>query len=247
MATTSYGIGNATANEGDLLIVPRLYKADGTKRLVIYCHGAGANALAPLDAANRSGEYKLVDDIVRKTGFPVISTDMGGLFTWGNSSARTGVANAKAYGQGSLWGAKSGQIILVGGSMGACVAFNYAKDNLANVIAMVGVIPVTDLEDIRVNNRGGYKTSIEAAYGLNGSTSVAAADNPAQNTATKYGTTPYVAWYAADDAIVTASTVTAFASAIGGTAYNVGSVGHSNAAVLGVDTDVLAAFLLNYA
>jgi predicted alpha/beta hydrolase family esterase len=183
-------------------------------------------------------------ELVRRTGFPMVCHDNGGMFTWGNQTARSRIASVKAWAQdpaGPVY-AKAGKVLLVGGSMGGVVMYNYAKEFIAQVAAIVALIPVTDLQDLVANNRGGYASSIQTAYGV-GAGNVADADNPAKNTAV-LSQVPISIYHASDDPICIASTITAFAAATGAQRVDVGALGHTNDAIYYCDHEAAAAFLL---
>lgn len=252
MLTTLHQIGSYVASEDSVLWTPRGYVA-GSKPGVIYCHGAGERATVPMNyGGNKPNEQALLQRIC-EAGYMVGTYDLG-VFgaggttdsdSWGNTNAQTRVGQAITHIQAA--GAKSGKVILLGISMGHVTAFNYAKSNPSNVQAVIGVIPVCDLDDIRDNNRNSYRASISTAWGTGAWTSAGTPALPAgANPATSnsgWSAKPWLGFYKSDDTIITASTVTALATAVGGTAVNMGTGGHTDASIGDVDLPTLFAFL----
>jgi len=250
MAVLSYGVGRYATGEADVLITRRTYRPDGTRRGIIYCHGAGERAISLLNSNSNKTEEAVLFQTLAEAGFPLVACDLGtgtGTTTgdsWGNTNAQARVADAITWLQSpSGGGAKTGQVLMLGISMGNSTMINYAKNNPSNVAAMVGIIPVSDLDDIRNNDRNSYRSWIDTAYGVTYPAALPAGANPATSYSGAVGI-PYKTWYAADDTIVMASTVLALTAAIGGTATSVGNLGHSNAAVGAVPISAVIDFFL---
>lgn len=137
----------------------RMYKADGSKTGIIAFHGA-------------SNDYSaFFNDFYRgfvPTGLPMVGGDMGGPLTWGSDTALS--AADTAYGwltnQAEI-GAKPGEVIVWGGSMGSLGALNWARAQPAGrVKALVAVLPIIDLDAVYQANPNGYRASIGTAYGV---------------------------------------------------------------------------------
>lgn len=246
---SSYGVDTVHTGEGFLTLVPKHYRADGTVPGVLFCHGAGDGAY---NGALIEGTVPSVRNIVFELAglYPVLSCDLGGQYTWGNSTVISRVTEAKTYLQGTM-GAKAGKIVLVGLSMGNLSALAWAAANLTSVSCAVGIIPCCDLTDMRTNNRGGYQAVIDAAYGgLYVAATYQAAHNPAYiATQGGYAGLPYKAWYGSSDAVAIASTVTGLVSAIGGTASAVQAAtsGHVDATVAAITPSDVSDFIRQYA
>lgn len=240
MLRSSTGIGRYAASEFDVLVnTPR--RAAGV-RGVIYCHGANGWATSCRDYTN-VGELNLVNAIAEH--FPVLSIDAGGTQAWGNTTAIARVGDAVTYAHGTL-GWKSGTVLLVGGSMGALTALNYARANPSKVGAIVGLIPVIDLNDMVTNNRGGLAANIHAAYGGYVEATHGASHNPATYAASF--TTPTRLFYASDDTVTVPGATTAFdAACAAATATSVGALGHTQAAVDATPRGTVIDFLSLYA
>lgn len=217
---------------------------------VIWCHGgggAGATAMnTPLDA-NR----KLFLGIAEE--FPILAVDETGM-GFGNAGDRADLTAAIAF-LHTFENVAAGAVAALGGSQGNQVAMNYYRDNPGSISCVAGVIPLCDVADIRNNNRGGFRDSINSAHGLAaGSTSdyplhgtsfstLPAGINPAISPPTGL---PWKAWYSDADGICTPETVLTMAGALGAEAVNVGSAGHMPQSIESVDpTEVIAFFRHN--
>lgn len=230
-------VGEVRSNgtEPTFRLVPKLWRLDGITRMgVLYCHGAGTLGADQGSAAD--GLKAVLAALAER--WPLGCADLGGAFTWGNATARTAVGTEKTAIQSA--GAASGKVALVGGSMGAATALNFARANPTLVASVSLILPAVDLNDIHDNNRGGYAASINAAVG--GDPSAVANSSPAGADWTGVSI-PMKAWYASDDAIVIASTVTTFMTARSGTAVNVGALGHTDAAIAAVPPSDVVDFI----
>lgn len=214
---TSYGTyGTELATK----LVDRLYKADGTKRAVIFCHGLNGQAWNPVNYPD-----PVIDEMVAR-GYPVFSPALGGTATWGNDIAQQKIADAKAYMQSNM-GAKSGGALLWAGSMGTLASLNFFRNNPTLVAAVAVGLPAVDMADIHDNNRSNLAISIETAYGgAAGYTAALPTHNPAQNTSSYIGQ-PIKLWYSSDDPIVIPSVVANFSSATGIPTADMGAMGHA--------------------
>jgi hypothetical protein len=274
-AFSNWGTGRyvGSGSEGDVLWIPKGYAGGGTVRGVVYVHGAGELALTPLNGATgKQNEAQLLARIA--SVYPMVMFDAGiwaqGGTTdsdnWGNTNAQTRLGQAitwlqTAPGSGG-WnnpaggGAKSGKVLLVGISMGHALSLTYAQANSGNVQAVVGILPVNDLDDIRDNNRGAYRASISTAWGTGtwtapGTPALPTAANPAKTgNQTNLIAIPQKLWYANDDVICTPATCTSLISNIGAncTGVNMGNTGgHSDASVGAAPIADVLAFLAAHA
>jgi pimeloyl-ACP methyl ester carboxylesterase len=224
---TSYGLGqysgSAGATEAHQLALPRRYKADGSKRLVVWCHSAGGLATEPFIAANLA--LPTIAAVVETLGLPLISFDgaipSGGLAQhWGNDTSQARLTDAIAFMQTQV-NAKVDKIILLGVSMGGMLALNWARANPTKVAALGLMYPATSLQAIHDATGGaaaGATSSIEAAYGgsLGTFNTAVAAHDPSQNTGAIAGlSAPAKMWYSTADTTVGTANQTAFATAVG--------------------------------
>lgn len=92
--------------------------------------------------------------------FTVIATDMGG-DQWGNYIHQYYIERARLYLQNTM--GCTGQVTLVGVSMGGAGVLNYTRNPAysSNVRAVAGIIPLTSLNSIKAI----FPASLNAAYG----------------------------------------------------------------------------------
>ncbi len=246
-------------HETDVLMLPAGYRRDGTVRGVVFCHGAGELASTPLAGASlgKAKETDLVEAIA--SVYPMVMFDAGvpgaGIAAsdnWGNPNAvaRLGQAISWLQAPGSGGGAKAGKVLLIGLSMGHSLAMNYAQANPATVAAIVGILPVVDLDQMR-DTEPVVRASISDAWGTGpwvrpGTPPLPAGANPALPADYSHITRiPHRMYYAPDDMIVTAPTVLALKTGLGAAATTVelGDGGHSDQSVGHVPVADLLQFL----
>jgi pimeloyl-ACP methyl ester carboxylesterase len=201
--------------ETHIEIYPKGWRGDGTKRGIIFSHGANGTEL---EARNPDGNpfnmYRFVDEIVQ-LGHPVLSCYLGGNH-WGSPAGVSKLAAAVAYMQSTM-GAKTDKVGLIGQSMGHLVSMNYTAANRAKVAFVISSMGVADLNDIYQN--ASYTASINAAYGgsysnaTNGPTS-----NPSINTSTKFAGLPWLGFAGELDTTCPLPKTQALAAGIGSTA-----------------------------
>jgi alpha-beta hydrolase superfamily lysophospholipase len=221
-------------------IVPRLHRPDGTKRLVVWCHSAGATAgsehLEPWLAANNTLP---IFDLL---GLPIISAKYGGQ-VWGNDTAQTRVGDAIAYMTGGEFNAKTDKVLLLGVSMGGMLALNWARANPSKVAAIILFYPAVNLQWIHDN--GGAATT-EAAYGgsLASFNAAVAAHDPLQHTA-EYAGVPIQMWYSDADTVVGTANQQAFLAAVSGIeSHLLPGAGHAD--MTAINPSSVAGFAANY-
>jgi hypothetical protein len=208
-----YQVGNISAGEKSIAMLPKNWKFNGAKMGILYCHGYSGTALECRDAASQN-MWNLLSALV-EAGYPVLSCDFGGDI-WGNSTAIARVTAAKTYLQGTL-GAKAGKIAFVGQSMGHLTTMNWVAQNLASTACVFSSMGVCDLNNIFGN--ASYTASINAAYGgAYSDAAYGATYNPNVNTATKYAGLPWLSYRGASDTTAPPSTAALLAAIIGTTA-----------------------------
>lgn len=252
-----------SGEERDVLWVPDGYARDGSRRGIVFCHGAGELAATPLTgtAGSKAAETRLLWALASR--YPMVMFDAGaGSGTtspdnWGNANAVTRLGQAITWLQTPAapglspggGGAATGKVFLVAISMGSLLALNYAQAHPASVAAIVGILPAIDLDNIRDNTA--FKAAISSAWGTGtwtapGTPALPGGANPAvAGNHSAIGAIPQRLYYAPDDAIVATATVTAFASAVGSSVslVNLGAGGHSDASVGHVSASDVLAFL----
>lgn len=162
---TSKSVGSYRVSETAFIVTSKWYKPDGTRRGIIYCHGAGGGADGTNSKANA----------LALAGYPVLVADLCAAAysfnNWANADAISAMGAAWTYLTGTV-GAKDDAVGLFGGSMGAATGLAWARANLTDVFAAAFVIPVLDIDDIYQNNKGSNRASIGTAYGVTYPTSL---------------------------------------------------------------------------
>jgi hypothetical protein len=216
------GVGQYAAGEGHALITTRAYRAGTGAPGVICCGGRGASYLAPTEP-----RYRRIPSALAEAGLPVLSCQLGDGRTWGNDVAIDRIGDAVSFLTGPIGACPDG-VILFAGSMGLLGALNWAARNRDRVLAVATTLPVVDLADVHDNDRGGFASEIEAAYGGRaGYEAAVAMHNPVRQLAALHGL-PLRAWYSTDDPIAHPPALESFVSALGGQAGAVplGPIGH---------------------
>jgi pimeloyl-ACP methyl ester carboxylesterase len=190
---------------------------------VVYCGGRGASCLAAIDAP-----YSRIPMAIAAAGFPVVDSSPDGGHTWGNDAALAGI-DAAADLLVLRHRSRPDGVLLFAGSMGALGALSWASRNRSRVVALAATLPVVDLADVHDQDRGGFASEIETAYGgREGYADQVAGHNPAALVATLTGLR-FKAWYSTNDPIASAPAVEAFVDALGppAAARSLGPIGHS--------------------
>lgn len=225
--------------EGNLSLLRKADPRDGTRRGVIHCHMATYTEASILDPTLPN--FAAIHRAIAEAGYPILATRQAS-DNWANDAGIAKVTLAKTYLQGTL-GAKSGKVFLVAASMGGALAMAYARANPTLVQGILLMLPVSDLQDMVTNNRGGFASSVNAAYsGGYSNGTYGATHNPTTFAASLAGI-PVWCGYATDDPIAVASTVTGVMSAIGGVVLNPVTGGHSDASFGNMSLDSMLAFL----
>lgn len=214
------------------LVQPRVL---ATRSGVLWCHGgggAGATAFhTPLNP-NRALIHAVAEH------FPIlVVNDVGSAM--GNSADQADIASALTF-LHAQEGVSAGPVACIGVSQGNLAAMNYARNNPGTISCIAGIIPAVDLDDVRDNDRGGFRSVIDAAWGVTWPTALPVGANPMDYPPTG---TPWKAWYSDWDDIVVEATVLAMATTLGAEAVDVGDMGHSEQTVGQVPPADVVAFL----
>lgn len=228
--TSHYGTDFAHVGEGFYLRGPANAWWDVMRPapLLIYCHGATGTAATVAGDVN---ETKLLRLLSRR--FLVLVSDWG-FDTYANDTgiARLveGIAAARA-----ARNVTADPAVLVGMSMGFGVAAAYTLANPTQVRAIAGMIPLSDLNDVVVNNRGGLASAVHAAYGGAYSNTVhGPTHNPLLLAPDLPVDLPIRLWSSSNDTFVPPSTTDALVTARPQTVRtNMGAKGHSTASIAG--------------
>lgn len=234
------GLGAYAAGEAHSIALGRGYKP-AVKRPVIFFTGGPGDARDHLTTP-ASGSH--ITPVLTRVGFAVIGAAFGGGSLWGNDVSQTRIGQVWTQVKAEV-APKTDKFIGIGVSKGYTALDNYARANPANVAALVGIVPVVDLTDIRDNNRAGAQASIDAAYGGNYAAQKATHD-PALNAGSRPAI-PTLLLYGTDDQTVLAAKVQAFAAAASLTARSLGAFDHTTTAPRVSAVEDVLAFIDAYA
>lgn len=230
MIRTSFGYGRYAEDEYDVVFGTVKSWEKSQPNGVVYCHGSGDTALI---AYNDPAQYPIGFSLGRFS--TVVMADLG-YQTWGNDTGIERVGQAVSYLRDE-WGV-DGPVALVAGSMGFSNAAAYTLANPDEVLAIAGMIPLTDIADIMLR---GAEESVNDAY------------PPAYDDETDGPThspihfadqlpagLPIHFWTASNDPIVVPATSDAFIAARPQTVRtDVGPLGHSDASVVAATPGVV--------
>lgn len=231
---STYGVGRYQAAESDLLIAPQVPNG---RRTVLYDHGAGGTGAAGVDSS-LTGQFPLLQGLGEM--FPVLGADLGGATTWGNATAQTRAETLRAY-AGTAFGLPNGKVHLLGASMGALTALQYAKANPSKVASIALIIPALDLDYAYQNNIGGHQADIGTAWGVSFPTALPAAAKVLDDTSS-WDAIPVKIWYVTNDVYTPTASSTTFIANAGATGVSLGALGHTEAAIAAVPVGDVAAF-----
>lgn len=264
MTRATRSLDTITTGEGLVVFRPRDWYP-GKSRAVIYGHSLAGDHLSGSRPDTAPGFHNLITKVARR--FPVLVPDLGGAVTCGNAAAVNAIAAAKTWAESAALGATAGPALMLTTSMNTWAALRYFADNAFG--ALVSVVGVIDLDDVRNFNRPGVwlpggiadapfnANAINGAWGLpNNSTS----DYPVHGSsfaALPAGANPnlripelvglrHLAVYADDDPTALPSITLAHIAACGAPAQarNVGPLGHTDAAIGAANTDEIIDWFL---
>lgn len=174
----SRSVGGYVASEIANVIACRTAKPQSDPAaLVLLGHGSNG------DSIYSQAEEPVLDStrLLADSRYVVAVGDLGSTTHWGNDTAVTRVGQLKSFVQGSSVlpvQAKAGGVFIFAKSMGTLAALNFARANPTLVKAIASVWPCIDLNDMYVNNRGGFASEISTVYGG----APPSSKNPAANT-----------------------------------------------------------------
>jgi hypothetical protein len=242
---TAQGNVPSGGTQTDVLWLPDGYQRDGTRRGVVYCHGANEIALTPLSGSlgNVAGLTALMQKVAQV--YPVVMFDSGiyvdgvtnSFNNWGNPNGVTRMGQAITWLQDpSGGGAESGTVMVIGESMGHVLAMNYSQANASQIACIAGMIPVCDLDLIRDTFEPLGNHSISGAWATGtwtapGTPPLPSGANPAIHANhSNIVSTPHRMYYASDDTIAAPSAVLALQADLGAacTLLEIGPGGHGS-------------------
>ena len=239
MLSTNFKSDEVYPGEGVVEITPKFPFAPVMPG-VAFVHGAGSLATYILDSYGRQA----VKTLRVGSRYPAISGDNGGAQTWGNDLSITRLG-----GYLSALAARpdvNNNYALLGDSMGGIVSLNYAAQAAVKPKAIVLTIPVINIEDIRANNRSGYASLINAAYGGNYNEATrGSTKNPyTMRAAAKLRGIPMLIMYGANDQLCLPQFATEFAAADAANRQTIAlPYGHEEAAYSAVNHKLVVDFL----
>lgn len=235
------GVGRIHAAERDMVMNPAEYS--GGNYACIMVHGVEASG-GGWDWMTASPQrWPIVRTLTDTCNLCTISADLGGSATWGNATLISRMDEAYAYTQ-TLPQVKKGKVILAGQSMGGLAMLNWARANKTKVAAVVGVIPVTNMNTAIAN---GFSTQIAAAYGGAYSDATYGAQyNPRVYAATLAGV-PGQLWVGSTDVIANTTDAGAVAAAAGTIQMVTIPGAHAETTLANIDLAQMAAFIKLYA
>lgn len=225
----SAGVGRAVSAQSEVFAAPDVaWGNPGSVPGVVYCHGHGQFSSSPTNSL-LTGQYPLFNALASQ--YAVGSGDFDD-DAWGNATSLSNVNSLITWMQSTM-GVQSGKVALVGISMGALTALNFAKANPSKVACVVGIIPALDLNDFATNNRAGYGASALAAYGGSYSDASDGATYNPYYYAASFPDVPVHLYYSTADTTALPAYVTGFAAACPSATATVISttLNHSEAAV----------------
>lgn len=213
MSRTTFGSGNVVTSQADILGGPlTAYRNPGTVPGVIMCHGSGQIAANIADFA-LVGQYPQFEALRQRYCVGVGDFEFNG---WGSNACTADIEAMRVWMQSSNPGrpqAKSGKIALLGASMGATVALNYALAHPDKVSCIALFIPA-----VGPMSSSSLSPSFQLAV-KSGSSYSESVDGPTHNpqNATYQANFPNVPvhlWYSTGDTVATPDQVVAFAAGV---------------------------------
>lgn len=254
------GVNRAHAASGiiDATWTARLDGQAGLRRSAIYCHPmvSAMTFVAQNTASAYYGQRALVE-AVGKEGYTTGGSDLGYFNSggWGNPAEQTRIGELDAWAHQALstggMGGSSATRVAIGASAGMMGIANYygkAPGHAASLAAIVWILPPWDLRSIYVNDRAGdSRAGVQNAWGITwaGVDNLPAGASPRDNTALLAGI-PMRIYYANNDPLNGPTDVAAMVAAYGSAttqAFDVGALGHTEAAINAVDKGDLLRWL----
>jgi pimeloyl-ACP methyl ester carboxylesterase len=235
------GIGAVTAGENYTILSPKYPKPAGTMPGILYLHGNTGDSFETL-----TPQLVPIFTALSNAGYPILAGTWGGTSTWGNDTTLARISTGKTYLQSTM-GAKAGKIVLIGASAGGCGAMVWASQNPTLVSCLVGMLPVSDLNDIYTNNRGSAAANLSSCYSGGWSQATyGAAHNPVTIAAAGgLSGIKMRLFNGASDATVIPSTVQALATSAGANTILTSVPGdHVWPTYAGIDPAIVLAFVL---
>jgi len=231
MVARTIGAGRYVASEGDMTIVANSYAPSRGGPLVLVCHGAGASALTYAPLAQRRDL-----NLLAETGCVVVCADLGGTTTWGNDTFLTRVDQVRTWAAAHPdLKADLTRMVMIGRSMGAMGALNYAWRNPSLVKGVALQAPVVAADALHDRDLAGIGALIDTAYGGGAAWDTAKPNRDPSATAPAALIAglkdKYRIWYSTTDATVLEADITSFVALTGVRAIPLGAVTHDDTSI----------------
>lgn len=232
MLATEWRRTEPTSGQATTLFVPPNWKGDGTKRLVVLFHQATGSVLS----AQAYPDLAKIDLLTARFGLPVLASNQNGSVgtlnsTWANDTSMVATEAQVAWAQAQL-GTLNDQIVGWCQSMGATVAYQWAKRNPGKLRCLAGVVPAVGMQSVHDRAPLPLPTNMEAAWGgLAALQAAYSTHDPSRYAAQGYmflAGVPQQLWYAEDDPVIDAAVVATYCGQAGidCVATDVGLGGH---------------------
>jgi dienelactone hydrolase len=231
------GGSNISPGDADYLFLPRKIRGS-SKYGVLLLHGAGAPDQFIHPARPGSAEIPMR---LAAVGIPCLAGTMSG-DGFANPETVGDVGTAITY-LSSAAGVPSTKVHIVGISMGGALGMKYAQTNPSKVASFTGIIPLCDINDIYVNNKGGLQAAIGTAWGVTYPTALPAGANLYTNAASM-ASVPSRLYYSDADALITPSSVTTMGTAMGAQLVQEYDMGNVPGGISGLRWSALIEFLI---
>jgi S-formylglutathione hydrolase FrmB len=235
----SYYIAEATtglivSGQSEIVFTPGDQRPDGNCS-VILLHGATAG-YDNFGAASRWASAK-IPAYLAMAGIPCISIEAYG-DAFANNDAMSAITPAITYMNGRF-STHPTKACILGISMGGGTGIRYAGLNPSKVSALIGIIPMVDIDHLYQNNILGLRAAVGTAWGVTYPTALPADANldtygaiiDANNIPTKF-------WYDDVDTAILAADVVSMAALTGGTAVEIdpSDLGHTEGSINAAQT-----------
>lgn len=231
------GMGRIHAAERDMVAVPAEYSGDNYACIMV--HGVEATGGAWDWMTASPYRWPIVRTLVDSCSLCTISADLGGSATWGNDILLSRMDEAFAFTQ-TLSQVKKGKVILVGQSMGGLAMLNWARANPEKVAAVVGVIPVTNMNTAVAQ---GFSVEIGAAYGGSYSDALHGDRHNPHVFSSQLAGIPGQLWVGQTDAIAKVADAAVVSDGAASIQTIVMPGSHSESTLGAIDLDSMAAFV----
>lgn len=202
---------------GAVIFAPRVRR---TGHGMVLCHGAGGSASGfstafPNGDVGAMGPFQLAAWLA-SNGVPCVSTDLGGTYTWGKDSVvqTAGDVDTAFAALVSAVGVDASKAHLLGISMGSLTTLRYMATQPAKVRSATIILPLVNMTDFYGQNRGGFQTSVAAAWSVTAPAALPNRADPSLNISAIAGSGPLLGYYSTADTLMTPSYEAPFAASI---------------------------------